>query len=509
MKNIIKLLSLVFLAVFIYSCDLEEEIISDLSADQLQNVSDVEAVVAGAYANLANSRLFTGHFQSAIMARGDLVTTYPQASLDRILWDQFTFNEQSALSENAWNALFQVVGASNTAIQVAESTISEEETKNRLVGDARFVRALAYFHLVENYGDMPIITEVINTVDLADGLNGIVRSSVSQVYDEIIIPDLEFAKEWLSPTRASGNRAQATSGTAAGYLAYIHLIRGDDQKAYDEAKFVIDNRDEFGYALEADYQALFDATRVGNSPEPMFTVAVTSAVFTFPFQDDIMGPLTGIPAPGSEFRGWGQLAPSLPVYEFFIETDYRRDVSFQSEIIDGGGNLINFTDFSSIRPDVPNVPHIAKFRRFPGTVLRPVGRESDMDYIQLRYAEMLLIAAEASNRLNGGPNAEAYDFINQLRARARGADGTSRAEPADLTQGLSQAEFEDAVLTERIYELAFEGKRWYDIKRLDLGPEVFSPSGPFENRPDFNQNRYLLLIPASQLVFNDWDQNPR
>ena len=142
-----------------------------------------------------------------------------------------------------------------------------------------------------------------------------------------------------------------------------------------------------------------------------------------------------------------------------------------------------------------------------------------MNYIAFRYAEVLLIAAEAGNEI--GKTAEAVGYVNQIRARARaggninfegsgyGSYGPS-ASPADVSSGISQNDFRTLVLEERRIELAFEFKRWYDIVRRDLGDHVFGADG-LETQSNFNKSKhYLIPIPQTEIDIspNLEPQNP-
>ena len=99
--------------------------------------------------------------------------------------------------------------------------------------------------------------------------------------------------------------------------------------------------------------------------------------------------------------------------------------------------------------------------------------QSDNNYPAMRYAEVLLIAAEALNETSG-PTAEAQGYVNEIRTRARNWAGTMTDFPEDVPGGLSTDEFRVLVLEERRIELAFEFKRWYDIKRRDIGNQAFT-----------------------------------
>ena len=136
------------------------------------------------------------------------------------------------------------------------------------------------------------------------------------------------------------------------------------------------------------------------------------------------------------------------------------------------------------------------------------GRDSDSNYQMMRYAEVLLIAAEAAIEL--GRTAEADAWINMIRERARNGDGSGA--PGTVPADISGATIDD-VLEERRLELAFEHKRWYDIVRRRLGDQVFGPNGfetEFQGTQNFDPNRdYLLPIPPIEITNNpNLTQNP-
>ncbi|WKN44977.1 RagB/SusD family nutrient uptake outer membrane protein [Tunicatimonas pelagia] len=507
-NNILKTIVWSALVLTISACtDLEEEPVSELSPQVISDEKGVESIVVGGYAHLATSTLFGGNLNTALMVRSDMVSTYVNTSAERRGLDNFAEDDATGIMNGVWNFFFKTIASSNAAIAASEN-IEDVNGRNRIAGEARFIRALSYYHLVRLFGDVPYVDFQVSSSEGADGLNDLPREPVALIYDELIIPDFQFAKDNLPQVKNGGTRTRATQGTAAGYLSSVFLTLERYQEAYDEAKFVIDNSGAFGYRLEPNFQDLFNANQAASIQEPLLTVAFTSQVFDFPFQDDILPALTGIPIAGS-FNGWGALVPPMEVYESFNLGDYRTQVSFQTEVVNSGGDTISFENYPefSRSSSQPALPHVAKFRRFPGITKRPIGRETDNDYIAMRYAEVLLIAAEAANRL--GNASEAIGYINQLRERARNADGVARSEPANLSGGLSGEELHEAIIEERRVELAFEFKRWYDIKRLRLGQEVFQGANSLDPQPTFTDDRYLFAIPANQLIFSrSWQQNP-
>jgi hypothetical protein len=216
---------------------------------------------------------------------------------------------------------------------------------------------------------------------------------------------------------------------------------------------------------------------------------------------DWMGPVTG---PRSVIingvgEGWSVSVPAFSVFETWNDMDYRKDVSF----LDSGYVNGVWSGYDKFAPNHGSPrPHIAKYFVYPGEN-RGDASTADINYPAMRYAEVLLIAAEALNQVSG-PSAEAAGYVNQVRERARNWAGTMTDFPANVESGLSKQGFQDMVIEERRLELAFEFKRWYDIKRLGIGEEVFTGPNSLEPHPSFNPARdYLFPLPQVDLDRNE------
>jgi hypothetical protein len=283
----------------------------------------------------------------------------------------------------------------------------------------------------------------------------------------------------------------------------VHLTLGEYQDAYNEAKWVIDNKDKFGYELEQDFNNLFIAKTNGSSKEYLlFFDFLGNVTGSYNANQDWMGPITGprsIKVNGNG-EGWSVSVPAFSVFENWDDRDYRRKVSF----IDSGYLGDEWVGYDKFAPNHGSPrPHIAKYFANCGDSRGDCGG-SDGNYPAMRYAEVLLTAAEALNEVNGGPSAEAEGYVNQVRERARNWAGTMTAFPADVATGMNKASFHDLVIEERRLELAFEFKRWYDIKRLGLGDEVFKGPNSLEPHANFDAARdYYMPLPQDELDRND------
>lgn len=502
MKNILnKILIVTLIGSFLSCADLEEKPVGILAPEGFfKTPKDVETAIFGAYGWIATERLWGRQFVTAIMLRSDMVDIGDRGTpAERQQVNDFNMDDGNGMVRAFWPYWYQVISAANSAIAGAESLALPDEQINPLIAEARFVRAFSYYHLVRVFGDVPYIDFFI--ADPAAVVD-ITKTPEEQIYPEILA-DLEFAKQWLPDQQPSDVRSRPTKGTAGAYLASVHLTLHDYQKAYEEAKWVIDNKATFDYALEPDYQNLFRAELQDGLEETIFSLDFLGLQNGGGgANDDIMPPMTGIR--GADELGWSVAVPSMAVYNTWDDRDYRKEVSFADSALIGGV-LKPYTEFQNTKR-----PHIAKYRRFPGES-NAEGRYSDNNYATMRYAEVLLIAAEALAEINGGPNAEAEGYLNEVRARARNWAGTPTNFPEDVPTGLSKDDFIDLVLEDRRLELAFEYKRWYDIKRRNLGLEVFTGPNSLEPHPNFDPSRdYLMPLPRTELAINPnlLPQNP-
>lgn len=503
MKKIVLISAL--LASIVGCTDLKEDPDGIIVAPDnfFQRTQNLESAVNAAYSFAASEEFWGRRLTLSLLLRGDMVTIGdPTTSARRIEVDQFRMDPSNGMVSSIWPRSFNIIAAANNALSNANSVTGASADIERLEGEARFIRAFTYYHLVRLFGEVPYIDRVPNSP--GDVLN-IPKSSVPVIYENII-NDLKLAKELLPNTlRDNMSRSRPSSGTASAYLASVYLTLKEYQLAYDEAKNVIDNKGSFGYDLAPDFQSLFDANQ-NDAPEKIFSIEFRGQdVISGNIGQDFVAPVTGLRGfPGTE--GWSVAVPNISVYDSFEDGDYRKEVSFITsyDLTETDANGVEQTvtipwqNFTRANRAVDR-PHIAKYFLFPGAA-GANNRDSEHNYIAMRYAEVLLIAAEAGNELFG-PTAETIGYINEIRQRARnGAPGsTPSAIPADLPSNLNQASFRDAVLEERRIELAFEFKRWYDVKRLDIGNEVFGSNG-FDPQSNFNPARdYLFPLPGDDL----------
>ena len=499
MKNIaLTIILLGFGLVYTGCTDLEEDPKGLFAPEAFfQTPADVEAAVMGAYAEW-NTREMEKSYMLALMLRGDMVDIGDKnTSGERTSLNSFSMDANNGLTNAGWERLYQCIAAANTAIKASREISADQAIKKELEAKARFIRAYTYYHLVRSFGPVPHMDAPIESAEAFDAIE---KSPVEEIYPHII-EDLIFAKNNLPPQNQADVRNIGTQGSAATVLAEVYLTLGQFENAATEARFVINNASSFNYRLEADYQDLFNANLAPTLEEPIFTIDkkndISSGIYNSP---DGMINLTRIR--DSAPRSLSVAVPTLTVYETWDERDYRRKVSFEDSImIDGVKTALVDTDFRVPRP------HIAKFFRYPGPQGGGDDRASDHHYCLYRFADVLLIAAEAIGESEGA-TAEALGYINQIRARARFNGTMVTGFPADITMGISNEDFIAAVREERRLEFAFEFKRWFDIKRWGILEEVFTGPGSLEPQSVNPSRDYLFPIPQIEIDVSNFSQNP-
>ena len=348
----------------------------------------------------------------------------------------------------------------------ASQFVDPSHTAASLVNEARFIRALLYFDLVRLFGDVPLLLHDQETVAKAGEL--VDRTDKAIVYNQIIA-DLDSATSL--PVSYSGiNTGRVTSGAAHALLAKVYVTRQAWANAVAELKKVISTgtanltdatTGNYGYDLFSKFQ---DAFQPGtkNGKEHVFSAQFNGTTGGFTSTNT----LSSFTWSNSAYTA--DIPADNSVVTLFAVADQRRSATFYDSLFNQStgkwvkwpfSNFLKFVDQST---------------GFVTALQGNQGANSKVNFPVIRYAEVLLLYAEALNELNGGPTADAYAAINIVRARAYNvytAGGNYTNHAYDLPAGLSQSSFRDAVFTERRKEFIQESQRWFDlVRRTDLGP---------------------------------------
>jgi len=384
-----------------------------------------------------------------------------------------------------WNGLYQGIRRANVVIEKVPLITMDESLKNRYIGEAKFLRALYYFDLVRAFGGIPLVL----TTNPEFRLN---RSTVAEVYD-VIGEDLRFAINNLPLKKqyTSQNIGRASSSAASVLLAKVLIFNNNFTEAEDLLLDVIQSGD---YDLEPDY---FDANGP-NGEHGIESIFEIGAISTESGQGNQYANTQGVR--GSPNRGWGFNQPSIDLRNAFEYGDVRR----QATIIELGDVIDGITILGdSFTPDIIRDENgqIVRMEGYNRKVWIP-GLSTDTQYGHnrrlIRYADALLLAAEALNE-NNKPE-EALVFINQIRKRARG--GNDAVLPDII--GIDKSFLREKILQERRVELALEGHRFWDLVRTQFAEHILAPYG-------FQKGKHELLpIPQSEIDLSKGSliQNP-
>lgn len=403
-------------------------------------------------------------------------------------FDRFQHIATESNHSRWWNTLYEGVKRANVVIEQVPSIDMDATIRSRYVGEASFLRALFYFDLVRAWGGVPIVTSTTTQP-------GLERSSVDEVY-ALIISDLLVAIPAL-PEKSeliAAEQGRATKGAAKSLLAKVYLFKGDFVNAEKYAVEVITSGQ---YALEADF-ANANSEAGEHGVESVFEIGAMRFEGIENGGDQYAN-VQGVR--GTPNRGWGFNRPSLDLMAAFEPNDprYEKTILFLGETMDGV-----FIQGDGNTPDETRDPETGELLEIecynqkvwtPGTTVPPqFGHNRRL----IRYADVLLMAAEASNEI--GKTTAALAYVNQVRDRAREGNG---AILPDVTT-TDKAALRTAILEERRVELALEGHRFWDIIRTGQAVSILGPLGFIAGKHE------LLPIPQIEIDLSQGKikQNP-
>lgn len=447
-----------------------------------RTAADALAVVNSCYAHLNSLYGLADGFTFVDLVTTDDAVPFLTGGPDRPLLWRYNITP-SNVYVNLYAPSYAGINRCNTVIDRLPGIPMDEALKKRYVAEAKFVRALHYFNLVRLYGDVPLATRETTSLE---GLN-VARTPVGEVYAQIEA-DLAEAESTLPRTYPAADAGRATQGAAKALLAKVYLTRAGTTKgspywaqAAAKCKEVMDSG---GYDLWPNFADAFSLAAKGGR-EAVFEVQFLTDVRGNPF-----GTHYGIrgvplyPGPGS---GAARVSPSL--FNAYDPTDRRRAVTFQTSFtLNGVTTTLSVTD--------PDPTRAVSFQKLWDRTARTSG---GLSFPYLRYADVLLMHAEALNEAGNGPNAEAFAALNRVRTRA--------GLPA--LAGLDYAAFREAVWRERRLEFAFENQRRFDLLRTGRLLDAVKAENSFSRNALIQPFHALLPLPLLEMDANpSLVQNP-
>lgn len=522
--------------VLLFSCDddkLELTNPNQLSPDTyFTTPAQVQSAVNAVYGSLQTTGMYNRcmWYSSENMSHEN--TCNSQQEADKREWLNFSFGPNHGLMEAYWSSCYRGINKANFVINNEQAIIDNipvsimpEVTRNKFIGEAKFLRALYYFYLVTRYGDIPLYLGI----DPAEK-DGLPRTPKEQIWAQIEADCIDAAAKCL--TKAAEDAGRATSGAAWGLLGKARLYQKNYQGALEAFNKVT------GYSLEPEYFRNF-MEETENGPESLFEVQFNiEAGYGQQWNSD----RTDEGKNESTFRGqeygclnWFNVFVSEDLWNEFetaadngVKTDPRRGYcAYQTGDLYNNNTMtitvdpITVYDQNNVQIDFYQRRGWRKYQNYykAATEGAVAGNQSGINMKVIRYADILLMMAEAEANRSGGSLTAAVAYMNQVRARADvDMPLYGSAEMNAIYPVSTLDEFMVALEHERKIELCGEQVRYGDLVRwgrlADFIDEV-KPSCPKADQQAlvFNPAKhYLWPIPQKEIDVNpnigQEDQNP-
>lgn len=398
--------------------------------------------------------------------------------------DDFHADATNTVYSSMWKGHYQTIFRANLAIENIPKIEMSDALKQRLIAESRFLRAFCYFRLFQWFGPLPIVTNQLQEEEYFTQKR-IAAPEVIAFLEKELTEAINFLPEKSKYSNADLGRV--TKGAARGILAKVFMLKKDYAKALEQCDVIINSNE---YDLHPSYNELF-MLKGEQSKESIFEIA------TVALQASIAGPgaspynmvqgVRGVPN-----LGWGFNKPSDDLIKTYEAGDPRRQATilYVGEILpDGSAKVEDNVDILDERYNqkawVPNHPGLQD--NGPGNIRL------------LRYADVLLLGAEANNEL--GNAATALNLLNQIRKRARGSN-TFILKDVTTTD---KSALREAIRKERRVELAMEQQRWFDLLRYGNAGETMRKL----NKAFVDNKHELFPIPQTEIDLSagNLDQN--
>jgi hypothetical protein len=357
----------------------------------------------------------------------------------------YTFDPTLWSIDNVWSNAYITINRANIVLDRVPAIVMDPAERDRVLGEAHYLRALMYFELVRMFGDVPVIEHEAKTVADAQ----VARTPAAQVY-ALIQSDLQAAIPTLPASYTGSDIGRATSGAATALLAKVYLNQKDYTNAAKYAGQVISSG---RYSLNARWLDNFKVSVEYTNPESIYEINYGAPEQTAGVVGSVQS-LFSLPSgfPGGDAYGLMQVNPQLIALYSAADQRGNRATYMTSPYTDALGRTATW--------GVPNGAAFHKWLDETNTkdMTARSWQQQPNNWIVQRYADVLLIYAEAV-AAGGAPTAgSAEAALNAVRSRAGIA----------TVAGLSSGALTDSIRVERRREFAFEGQRWFDLSRWGL-----------------------------------------
>lgn len=549
-------------AVAVSSCSLDETNYTEMETNRyMNNASEAQNVLLGVYRNMVEEGLYKYHLSMLFTLPTDLARCEGSSTDGFRLVPSNSYTSTQSEVQLTWASLYDAVYDANSFIEKLQQkidTYSDEDRPKATVymAEARCLRALYYFELVRWYGHIALMT---TTSESYRHPSTFTQASPAEVY-QFIENDLLYAVDNLpyavDDDYRSDNSFRLSKGSALGLLTKVYAtwagypVKDTEkwEKAAKTAKILVESGK---HSLLSDYEQLWKNTCNGvwNNKESLIEVSFYSPSITGISASDPSGRIgkwNGVTASGIRgirnagnwkviptfLRDWKnrdndkRWGISFADYRYGKASDTGEDGvmipisnngKFVDAIQDNAGESLKRSYANGICPakwDTEKYVNDANYLVDANL--------SNINWYVLRYADVLLLYAEAMNEWKQGPTPEAYEAINMVRRRGFGLPTDVANSSCDLPGGLSYLDFQKEVRNERSYELAFEGHRRQDLIRWGIYYESirktaqdivdwYSNGGQFYVAADYTKKNKHELLPIPQRdmdLMTQFKQNP-
>lgn len=393
---------------------------------------------------------------------------------------RFTETSLLPILYTGWSNYYNKIQRCNKVLEELKKIEISDDLARQYEGEAKFIRELLYFDLVRLWGAVPLVT---NSISIEDGYK-VVRNSEEEIYAQID-QDLTDAANLLPDVHVNANKGRATKWAAKGFLGKSMVFQSGyplKKNRWSEAAAIFKEIMDSGqFEFFQSYEDVFKYENEGGK-QSVFSISFKAGVQgegnPFPtrnapnFISRTLVPFGGSPS---------MLFVSAELVDSFEEGDLRRDVAIWREWLNNSNEIVGTMPFSK---KYLNGPVIA-------------ANDWDIDWIALRYDDILMLYAESLNEIEYNAGGEAFTIMNDFRKRA-GLKAMTATEVAN------QAQFRLWVENERRWEFCFENQRWFDLVRtdraLDVMKEFLGKYGLADNIQ--SRDRYYYPIPQRVIDVN-------
>lgn len=426
------------------------------------NETECTMALAGVYYTLVKEEVY-GNYYSCMISNIDDLSFYSRNA--GTITSQVYGNDHTPSNTNiwgTWEALYAGINNANILIDNVDNANMDENIKTRIKGEAKFLRAYYHFLLVQGWYEVPLRKESFKDVN-----NSSMEATTHTEALKWIIQEMEECVDMVDDSKYNLSPSYVKKNTVMGILARVNLwyagypANGGQAYYAKAAEWAKKVKDSNKHHLNPDVYAIWKAM-ASDTYDTEYNESIWEAEFignrsidgkyTAGRIGNVIGNLQQCATSPGNGYGYGFYGCSLILWDLFEETDLRRDLSIAPYKYNSSDEKVDWTVNQIVQRCC------GKFRREWETSSNKEKNYTPENYPILRYADVLLMLAEAENEANSSPTELAYECVNEIRNRAG----------IDELEGLSYSEFQQVIRDERARELCFESLRKYDLVRWGI-----------------------------------------